>query len=382
LRDILLIPTKFGEDMVRKLITAAGAVAALGCVDSDSVTAPGAPRSPAVHAAVSTCSAVDGQQLIDAGQYAKAIKEFTCLVDLDPTAVEGYRGRIEAQLLLGKYSDAVRDYVRVNAFVVPVHPDAEQTIVAAYDARLAASPNSISALTGQSFAHWWFFNYPAAIHVADQLVQVKPNDVYGNLFRGSSRVLHGGQKALGLADLEQAIALAPASPDVRYVVADAYTYGAPDPQRAFDEATRALNGGLNTPRVRAILGASYNAFGDLAAAAAQIKIHLDMVTTSLVATSAPGVGASKSLAVVPGRTYELPLTLAAGERLAIATSSKDFFDTILVLLAPNGTPVVGADDTRGYFAGLDWVAPAAGTYRLRVSSFEAASTGLLTVARN
>jgi hypothetical protein len=107
-----------------------------------------------------------------------------------------------------------------------------------------------------------------------------------------------------------------------------------------------------------------------------------MVTTSLVATSAPGVGASKSLAVVPGRTYELPLTLAAGERLAIATSSKDFFDTILVLLAPNGTPVVGADDTRGYFAGLDWVAPAAGTYRLRVSSFEAASTGLLTVARN
>ena len=195
-------------------------------------------------------------------------------------------------------------------------------------------------------------------------------------------MLHGAQKAAGLADLERAIALAPTSPDVRYIVADAYTYGAPDPQRAFEEATRALNGGLNTPRVRAILGASYNAFGQLAAAAEQIDIHLDLVTTNLVATSALGAGSSKTLGLVPGRTYEIPVSLAVGERLVLTTSSKDFWDTILVLLAPNGTPVVGADDTKAYFAGLDWVAPVAGTYRVRVSSFEAVNTGTLVVARN
>ena len=368
--------------MSRNLIIAAAALISIGCADPAAVTSPDLDHRPSAVASVSSCSAQQGQLLIDAGQYAKAIREFSCLVDLDPTAVEGYRGRIEAQLLLRRFSDAVRDYARVTAFVVPAHPDAESTIIAAYDARLAANPGNVAALTGQSFAYWWFFNYPAAIHVADQLVSLEPASVYGNLFRGSSRVLHGAQKAAGLADLDRAIALAPTSPDVRYIVADAYTYGAPDPQRAFDEATRALNGGLDTPRVRAILGASYNAFGQLAAAATQIRAHLELVTTDLVATSALGAGATKSLGVVPGRTYEIPVTLTAGERLVLSTSSKDFYDTILVLLAPNGAPLIGADDTKAYFAGLDWVAPAAGTYRVRVSSFEAVNTGTLAVARN
>ena len=107
----------------------------------------------------------------------------------------------------------------------------------------------------------------------------------------------------GVADLARAIALAPTSPDVRFIVADAYTYGAePDAQRAFDEATRALDGGLDTPRIHAILGASYLAFGDAAAAAAQLKIHIDLVTTELVGTSPLFAGASMTVGLVPGRT--------------------------------------------------------------------------------
>ena len=76
------------------------------------------------------------------------------------------------------------------------------------------------------------------------------------------------------------------------------------------------------------------------------------------------------------------MSLVAGERLVLTTSSKDFWDTILVVLAPNGAPVVGADDTKAYFAALDWGAPATGLYRVRVSSFEAVNTGTLVVSRN
>jgi hypothetical protein len=72
----------------------------------------------------------------------------------------------------------------------------------------------------------------------------------------------------------------------------------------------------------------------------------------------------------------------AGETLSILTSSKDFHDTILVLLAPNGTPVLANDDYKSYFAGFKWVVPAAGTYRLRVTSFEGVWTGNLVVSRN
>ena len=167
---------------------------------------------------------------------------------------------------------------------------------------------------------------------------------------------------------------------MRFIVADAYTYGSlRDPQRAFTEASFALAGGLNTPRIRAILAGSYLAFGDMAAAATQIKLHLDLVTTELVGSAPLVPGSTFNLALVPGRTYEIPITAAAGEVISIATSSKDFWDTILVMLAPDGTPVVGSDDYKGYFAGLQWPAPAAGTYRLRVTSFEAVSSGNLVV---
>jgi tetratricopeptide (TPR) repeat protein len=368
--------------MLRKIAATAVALTMIACADPAAVTSPKAVRSTPPTASVGPCSAEQGQELLDAGQYKQAIREFTCLIDRDPTAVDGYRGRIEAELMLGRFSDAVRDYARVTAFVEPVHPDAEQTILSGYAARLTSAPNAIPALTGQSFAHWWFFDYPAAIHVLQRLLEVQPNDVYGNLFRGSSRLLHGASRAAGAADIERAIALAPLSPDVRYIVADAYTYGyIPDAQRAFDEATRALDGGLDTPRVRAILGSSYLVFGNGPAAAAEFDRHIDLVTTELVSTSPLAAGSSATVDLVPGRTYDIPLAAAAGQTILFTTSSKDFYDTILVLLAPDGTPVLGNDDFKGWFAGFEWVAPATGTFRVRVTSFEGVSTGALVIMR-
>jgi tetratricopeptide (TPR) repeat protein len=367
--------------MSRRILSIGVVIGAVACGEPGALMAPG-PVAYQAHAANAPCTTEQGQQLIDAGQYQAAIQKFTCVIDLDPIAVEGYRGRIEAQLMLGRFSDALRDYSRVTAYVVPVHADAAQTIIAGYQARLQAAPGSITALTGLSFAYWWAFNYPAAMKVLDQLVAFRPDDVFGNLFRGSSRLLKGTRRVEGAADLEKAIALAPSSPDVRFIVADAYTYGyTPDAQRAFDEASLALSGGLNTPRIRAILAASYLAFGDMPGAAAQIKMHIDMVTTELVGTSPQAAGTSVNLAVVPGRTFDIPIVVAAGEAVEIVTSSKDFWDTILVLLASDGTPVLGSDDYRLYYAGFKWVAPAGGTYRLRVTSFEAVNTGELLVAR-
>lgn len=334
------------------------------------------------HAAGQKCTAEEGQALIDDGRYDKAIREFTCVIDAAPTEADGYRGRAEALLFLGRYSDAMRDYTRIVAVVEPVHPDAMTTIHAGYSDRLAADPGSITALTGASFAQWVDFQYPQAIQLLQGLLDLRPDDVYGNLFRGSSRVLKGVTTSAGLADLERAISLAPTSADVRWVVADAYTYGQSDPERAFAEASLALDWGLDTPRVHAILGASYNAFGDLEAAAVQVQEHIDQVTTELVAAPSLAVGGSLSLDLVPGRTYEIPVPAVAGQPIGIATSSKDYWDTIAVLLAPDGTPVLGADDDSGYFAAFEHVTEETGTYRVQVTFFESVNTGRLVVTRD
>ncbi len=328
------------------------------------------------------CAAETGQLFINEGRYERAIREFTCVIGARPTDVEGYRGRAEAKLLLGQYSDAYRDYALVTALVLPAHPDAEEVIIAGYAARLAITPEDIPTLTGASFARWVFFDYAQAIHLLNRLLGVRSDDVYGNLFRGSSRLLRGATRTEGMADLERAIALAPQSADVRFIVADAYTYGQPNPERAFAEASLALAWGLDTPRVHAILASAYLAFGDDLAAAAHIKRHIELVTAELLTTSPLAAGASLSLDLAPGRTYEIPVAAIAGETISITTSSRDFYDSILVLLAPDGTPVVGGDDYKKYFAGFAWVAGATGTYRLRVTSFESVNTGTLVVTRD
>ena len=135
-------------------------------------------------------------------------------------------------------------------------------------------------------------------------------------------------KEHGIADLERALELAPDSADVHYIVADAYTYGSPDPERAFAEASIALERGLDTPRVHAILAFAQLAFGNDAAAATHIERHLELVTTELLTTAPLAAGASVSLDLVPGRVYDVPLPATAGETISVATSSRDFVDTI------------------------------------------------------
>jgi tetratricopeptide (TPR) repeat protein len=331
--------------------------------------------------AAAHCTVESGQLLIEQGRYKQAINDFTCVIDAAPTAVEGYRGRIEAQLLLGQYSNAFRDYARVTALVEPVDPAAQAAILAGYAARLQANPNDIAALTGASFARWAYFDYLGAISLLDQLLAVEPADTYANLFRGSSRLLKGHHVEQGVADLDYAIGLAPESPDVRYIVADAYSYGLPDPDRAFAEATFALEGGLNTPRVHAILGSAHTAFGNVADAAAHIQAHLDLVTTELVTTPPLPARAAMELDLVPGQTYDIPIQVTQGEVVSIVTSSHDYWDTILLLLDPDGLPVLGSDDSWKYFAAFDWVAPASGTYQMRVTFFEGVITGALRVSR-
>ena len=326
------------------------------------------------------CSVEEGQALIDEGRYKKAVAEFTCVIEAQPADVGGYRGRIEAQLLLGLYSDALRDYTRVTAYVLPVQPDAANKIYTSYAARLSADPFNVPALTGASFARWYFFQYAQATQLLNTLLSVSPDNVYGNLFRGSSRVL-GGSAVFGVPDLDRAIELAPQSPDVRFIVADAYTYGLPDPGRALTEAAFALNGGLDTPRVHAILGSAWHALGDETLSAWHVARHIDLVTTELLSAPSLAVGVSLDLPLVPGRVYELPVPVVAGETVSISTGSHDYWDTILVLLGPDGMPVVASDDAKQYDAVLDWTAPATGTYMLRTTFFESVNTGVLTVTR-
>lgn len=326
-----------------------------------------------------------GQKRIDQGRYHDAIYVFSCVIQRDPLSVQAYRGRAEAKLMLRHFADAFSDYALVTANVLPVHPDGHETILDGYERRLLRDPTDVAALTGESFARWTFYDFEPAITLLDQLLVIDPNDVFANLFRGSSRLFLGVDVAGGIADMDNAIDLAPWNRGVRYIVADAYTYAYPDLERAFDEATLALQWGLDTPRVHAILVNCYLSGGDLANAAYHLQRHFQLVTTQIVPATAPlNPTNSVTIDLAPGKTFEFPVPVTAGGTISIRTDSPSFeiYDSITVLLAPDGTPVAGNDDFNAYLAGFDWVAPETGTYKLRVTSFEGVSTGHLVVTRN
>ncbi|HKX54676.1 MAG TPA: hypothetical protein VJN01_01185, partial [Xanthomonadales bacterium] len=183
------------------------------------------------------------------------------------------------------------------------------------------------------------------------------------------------------ADLEYALLLAPANPHAHYIAADALLYGAGDHQRAYDEATLALEGGLDTPRVNAILASYHLTGGDPGTAAVHLARHIELVTTEYLPSAPLVAGGTLRLDFVPGQTWEIPVFANAGETLSIQTRSNDYFDTIAVLLAPDGTPVTGGDDFMQYYAGFQWVAEETGPYVLQVAFFEAVNSGTIKVTR-
>jgi len=324
-----------------------------------------------------------GQQKIDQGNYQEAIDIFSCVMYSNPQSIDAYRGRAEAKLLLNRYSDAYADYALLTAEVIPEQPGAPDTILASYDTRLAASPNNVPALTGASFARWAFFDYSGSLSLVGTLLSLNSNNLYAKLFRGSNRFFLGQNVSGGEADLNAAISQSPYNPHVRYIVADAYTYAQPDPYRAYTEASYALQWGLDTPRVHAILAASHFANNDPSSAAYHLDQHIDLVTDDLDYTSSLAPGGSKTLDLVPYQTYQIPLAVTAGQTVSIRTSgpSEEIYDTILVVLDGYGNPVTGNDDFTDYFAGFDWVAPSTGTYYMRVTSFEGVGTGEIVVQR-
>lgn len=324
-----------------------------------------------------------GQQLIDKGKFEQAIPLFTQYIDQHPTEVDGYRGRIEAQLFLRRYSDCVRDYARITAKVMPVHPDAPEQIYSHYAARLQAKPNDVKAQLGLAFAHWWYFEYDVAIPMFDHVLVQDSNNRVAVAMRASSRLLSQLDPNGGLSDLRRALAMDATNPHLRFLAADAYTYGERDYAKAFYQASRAMLGGLDTPRLHAILAVCYANFGFDELAAEETLEHISMVTSENVRGGSLHAHQTKSWDMTPGQTIVMSIHLDAGEVLDIATDGPTgtVWDTILVLLDPNGNPVASADDVIDYYAALDYTAPHAGDNKLLVTSFESVQSGTMTVSR-
>lgn len=323
-----------------------------------------------------------GQALLDAGDYRGAIAAFSCAAKAAPEALNAYRGRIEASLLSGAYADAVGDDTAIMIHVIPTTPDAFESMIADYESRLAGAPDNITLLAGLSFAQWWVSDYAAAIDTLDHILELDPDNRYATAFRGSSRYFNEEFED-GDADFARALELEPDNAHLQFVLADAYIYGAGDYANARIAALEANELGLHTPRLNMILATAYSAEGDEATAAQYFAEHIRSATTNMVQGDLLAAGEIVTLEFVPGRSYTIPLEVTAGETLTVNLDSPaDGVDTMLVLVAPDGSLVAATDDVVDLNAGLEGVIIAeGGTYNLLIATFEGAGTGEVIVTR-
>lgn len=339
-----------------------------------------APLNPTAAAQSDGCTAdadhlAAGNDALVAADYEAATAAFTCAIEAAPTAVDAYRGRIEAALLSRAYAAALDDYTNLLTDVYD-SPDAVfEGIMEGYEVALDGTSDDTRTLTGYSYALWWYGDVESAIAVLDLMLAADPDNAYAATLRGSSYLFLEDVEAAE-ADLAHALALDPENPDLYFMIADGYTYGTWNPEAAQEAALMANELGLDTPRLDAILGATYDAQGETELAAAAYARHIIGATENTIDSGALVAG-TQTLRFSPGDSYVWTIEAAAGDTIRItSTSEADGLDTILAVMdTVTGTPVIGNDDTEGFNAGLDWTVPADGTYMLLLTTFEGAGTG-------
>jgi tetratricopeptide (TPR) repeat protein len=321
-----------------------------------------------------------GDAQLEDEEYGRAITAFTCAIEEDPLNVAAYRKRIEASLLSGGYSNALRDYTNINTRVAPNVPDAVDQILAHYQVALAGSPDNIALLTGHSFAQWQAYNMDATLADTAHILEIEPDNLYALTFHGSASFFNGDAET-GQRDFARALELAPESADLHFILADGYLYGLGDLEHALEAATTAKELGLDTARVNAIIATVYFNQGDVAAAVPYFAQHIENATQETIAGDSLQAGNSITIHITPGQTYRFPVEVSAGETLAVTTTSPDEVDTIMVLRAADSSLVIGNDDAVDLNAGFEQEIADADTYTLLLSTFEGAGSGQIILSR-
>ncbi len=322
-----------------------------------------------------------GQALLKAADYENAIADFTCAIEADKLNIGAYRGRIEALLLAGIYSEALRNYTEIAIHVIPETPNAVEQIIDAYRTTLDSDPENIILLTGYSFALWWVSDYEAALIEIEKILAVEPDNFYALMFHGSTSFFLEDFET-GERDFARVLELVPENADIHFVLADAYTYAVGDMEKALEHGLLASELGLDTARLNAILGTAYFYLGDEATAIPYFARHIERATVETIEQADLEKEQAITLNMIPGQTYRFLVEVAADETLKISTTSDtDAVDTIMVLLAADGTLVTGNDDSVELNAGFEKVIEEVGIYTLLLSSFEGAGTGEVNIIR-
>jgi len=348
-----------------------------------------------------------GQAALAAGEYAAAVDQFTCALQRDPTNVAAHQGRIEPALVTGQYGLAIADvnYLKDNAAeafnafqqtvvqAANVAPDSIEALMLRgflywatanddlalidFNAILQRDPDNGFALLFRGSSSQYLGNvlmagddfsdaaavdasnpdvysvigstyaqtgdYDPALQYLNRALQLDPGHARSHYFVGFV-LLERDQIEAAITSLTRAIELDATLPDPYYDRGLAYgrqqNYSA-----ALADLDRAL--ALN-PSFRLALVARariHDLMGSASAALDDYARYIELNTLRQVNADPLFPDLPVTLNMEDGILYRMLFQASAGQVLTItAESPNDLADPLLMLLDPNGMPVIANDD--------------------------------------
>jgi len=248
------------------------------------------------------------------------------------------------------------------------------------------SPDNAQLYGLMAAAQWVSFNIEGMAENSSRAIELAPESAMACRLHGMSQMPMGNPEG-ALADANRAIELAP-SYYAHYILrANAHlalgnrnslqaAYF--DLRTATDLNPRTRIGHMIRANVRQALG-----FSD--AAARDFSTGVELNTLEMVEGAEVFAGESVTISMTAGRTYQLPFAADAGQIVTIQAASVNpgEVDPIMLLLGPDGTPLVFNDDASEDTLDatlLGYTIPASGTYTLVVSHALGGSEGDLQIS--
>ncbi len=335
-----------------------------------------------------TCDAdtdymTEGAALVEAGDYDAAYDAYTCAMEAAPEDYIPVARRAEVSLLAGNYVEALDDYALLRARFYPDDLGVYGKILVEYRDAIAADPENISLYVFRSFNRWWEEQVDSSMRDYERILERDPDNLYAILWRGNVLQYIGNEDAAA-EDFARALELDPENPQVHLIMAEAYVASG-DFEQALESLDIAADLGFSeSPVLLDLRSEALGGLGDQEAAAAAYAAFVEAVATDVVEGEPLVAGETVDLEMVPGRAYRLPISAEAGTQLEIVTSGDPYeMDSFIALLAPDGTPVAGNDDSPR----LDAVIPSyevseSGEYTLLVTTYIGVGEGTLSVTLN
>jgi tetratricopeptide (TPR) repeat protein len=328
-------------------------------------------------------SAVDytaiGQAAFAQGNYVQAVADYTCAVEVDPLNYQAYFGRGQASLFLGQVTE---DFyrVRLNA------PNATRLFRAAveeYTAQIESNPADMIAYQLRAFTYWFTSQDEMALADYEQLLSLDPQNALFYALRGSSN-LHIGNAENAAEDFDRALALDSDNAHIHRIIGASYAQTG-ETELALGYLNQAVELAPDDAFTYMFRAFVHEIHEDFDVSARDYARFIDLRARERTVEKTLQPDSEIVLPMTSGRVYEMPIEAKAGEVLTIwATSPRFDVDTLILLLGPDGEPLIGSGDillfesTNSLIEGF--AVPANGTYTLLVTHSGGGSEGEVEIS--